>query len=135
MPSNVDIQAKNNEQLTVDTEPKVDKLRRHHERQPKLPFLPYVKCAVAVFLSLLLLVCGVFSKLSLLAVAKCSVDDSAKRGRRYIMLVLILMIPQFLCFVSAAWGSLGKKKSPWPTKRAILIVSILLRLVVVLIYI
>ena len=115
---------RNDPELTVQTEPKVEKLKRYHESLPNLAFLPYVKCAVAVFLSLLLLGCCVFSKLSVIAVAKCDILGSANRGRRYIMLVLILMIPQFIGFISSAWGSLGKKNSPWPTKKAIAVVSL-----------
>ena len=127
--SNMNIDEKNPKKLTVQTEPKVEELRRHHERQPKLAFLPYVKCAVAGFLSLLLLACGVFSKLSVLSVAKCDVnEDNAKRGRRYIMLVLILMVPQFVAFVSATWGSIrrNRKNCPWPTNKGIVFVSIII---------
>lgn len=123
---NVKKQAINETHLTVEDEPKVEKLRRHHERQPKLAFLPYVKCAVAGFLSLLLLGCGVFSKLSVIAVAKCDDGSSAKKGRRYIMLVLILMVPQFTSFVTAAWGSIRKKNCPWPTNKAIIFVSMII---------
>ena len=119
------INEKNPKKLTVETEPKVEVLRRHHETQPKLAFLPYVKCAVAGFLSLLLLACGVFSKLSVLSVAKCDNEDGAKRGRRYIMLVLILMVPQFVGFFSATWGSIRRKNCPWPTWKGIGFVSIL----------
>ncbi len=120
-------QAINETHLTVETEPKVDKLRNQHERQPKLPFLPHVKCTAAGFLSLLLLGCGVFSKLSVIAVAKYgAAEDSAKRGRRYIMLVLILMVPQFVCFVSAAWGSIRKKNCLWPSNKAIAVVCIII---------
>ena len=123
--ANASRQARNDPELTVETEPKVEKLKRFHERQPRLAFLPYVKCAAAGFLSLLMLGCGVFSKLSVIAVAKCDVNDSgAKRGRRYIMLVLILMVPQFIGFISSAWGSLCKKNSPWPTNKGIVVVSI-----------
>ena len=121
--SNVSIQANNNTHLTVETEPKVEILKREYENQPKFTVLPYVKCVVAVVLSLMLLSCGVFSKLSVIAVAKCNAKSSAERGRRYIMLALILMVPQFVAFVSATWRSIRTKNSPWPTKRAIVVVS------------
>jgi hypothetical protein len=72
-------QAINETHLTVETEPKVEELKRRHEGQPKLAFLPYVKCIAAGFLSLLLLGCGVFSKLSVIAVAKYGAAETRSR--------------------------------------------------------
>ncbi|XP_046857125.1 uncharacterized protein LOC124450504 isoform X2 [Xenia sp. Carnegie-2017] len=110
----VNIQA-GNVSLTVEEEPKVEKLRRHNEKQPNSKFLPYAKCAAAGFLSLLFLACGVFSKLSVISVAKSNANDGKESCRRYIMLVIILMVPQLVSFVWAFWGSLRKKNNPWPT--------------------
>lgn len=105
--------------LTVEEAAKVDFLKEK-QAEDRSSFLPFLKCFVAGFICLVVLSCAVFSKISVIAVAEELKKDS-DNGKPFIMLTLILMVPQFVSFVRAAWGSLRYKNRPWPTKKAILI--------------
>lgn len=42
----------------------------------------------------------------------------------FLMLVLVLMIPEAVCFIITCWTSLLEKDRPWPSKQASIFVSI-----------
>lgn len=108
--------------LTVNEEPKVEKVKKKEESLSS--FLPIMKCVAAALFCTFVLGCAVFSKISLISVAEQLKKGHEDNERVVIMLILILMVPQAVSFVCSAWKSLRYKNNPWPTRGAVLLVSI-----------
>lgn len=109
--------------LTVDEESKVDQLKKKEEGPSS--FLPVAKCIVAAFISLVVLGCAVCSKISVIRVAESLKSESKgeENARVFILLSLILILPQFVAFIGSTWGSIRYHNRPWPTRSAVVVVS------------
>ncbi len=128
-------------EYTVNKQAKIAKLeKRSTDVQESSLTLSCVKCAVAGFMAISLLLLLVASKVSLVSIAqRINLSNKTKNfpkhsviacGGKYveetafIMLVLIMMVPQFFCFLSAVSNSAFCSSEPWPSKQAALWVRI-----------
>ena len=134
---------------TVENKKGIEEKR--HEDDPCENFwLSVTKWLVAVLLSVTVLFCVALSKVLLFVlgqqyrdlqprevISPRNVTNStrayspparaesrdASRESLFIMLVLVLMIPQLVSFVLAMWKSLRPHSHPWPSSKAVLLVS------------
>lgn len=87
-------------------------------------WLSVVKCVFGSFLFVSVLACLVASKMSLLSIVSFHSNEApAGRATLFIMVVLVLMIPEAFSFLKACWTSLFPKNHKWPCKKAIFVVS------------
>ena len=130
------------------TESSSDLSRKEEEDQIYNLFLCLLKWITAIFLFLAVLCCIVASKVCFLVLGQqfkslnqtvaannSTVSEPAESRKQalFIMLVLVVMIPQGVSFVYAMWTTLGRKSHLWPNSRGFLLVRLLiLRLSVVL---
>ena len=129
---------------TADTSQKIEytinqtaKIHREKQRDSRSSiWLSVAKCIVGIFLFASVLTCLVASKICLLSMAsfhwntKTPSDAQKKDGTQnqetlFIMVVLVLMIPESFSFLKACWTSLLRKSHRWPSKKAIIVVSFL----------
>lgn len=99
-------------------------------------FLPLAKWITAILLGMAVLLCVVVSKISLLVIGQnyknilkaeneTSADavpqrvQAAGKEAIFIMLVTVLLVPQGVSLLWAAWTSLFRRSHPWPTNTAI----------------
>ena len=81
-------------------------------------WLSVAKWLVAIFLFLVVLFCVTASKISLLSVA--SPFKGENKETVFIMMVVILMVPQFFSFIRSTWGSLFRSSHLWPSNKALI---------------
>lgn len=118
--------------LTVNEIPKLH-IQKVRDPRPSV-WLSVFKWVFAILLSLSMLACVVTSKISLISIgvfynngtSSCSSTSTVDFSKEttFIMMVLVLMIPQFMSFIRACWASLFSAVHPWPSNKAILCVSI-----------
>ena len=107
----------------------------HREKQQdsrSSVWLSVAKWIGGIFLFASVLTCLVASKISLLSMASfrwnTNVTDTQKKDPKqnqetlFIMIVLLLMIPEGYSFLMACWTSLFSKNHKWPCKKAIILV-------------
>lgn len=119
--------------LTVHTKPKLH-IEKVRDPRPSL-WLSVFKWIFAGILSVMVLSCVVASKISLISIGifynttrnPCADVSKVSYAQEttFIMMVLVLMIPQFVSFVRSC-GGLFSEYHPWPTNSAIIWVSYLL---------
>ena len=99
-------------------------------------FLCVCKWLVAIILFSVVLFCVVTSKICLLVLGQQfksvhhtgndGTDKTAAETSKqalFLMLLLVLTIPQAVSLIYASWTSLRRKSRPWPTKQGFLLVS------------
>lgn len=122
-----------NIEYTVKQTAKIHKEKQRDSRSSI--WLSVAKCVVGIFLFASVLTCLVTSKVSLLSMASfhwntTNPTDTQKKDAKqnqetlFIMIVLVLMIPEGFSFLKSCWSSLLRKSHRWPCKKAIIVVSI-----------
>ena len=120
--------------FTVKREPRVQKLEEKKNKvQESSWLLSIFKIIITGFIAVALLVSVVGTKLTLVAIGQqfnvtCYLSPKGcikEKGNEvpYIMMVMIMMIPQFISFVKAAGNSLFASSEPWPSNQAVFWVS------------
>lgn len=119
--------------LLAETTPKIEyavsktaKINREKPRESRSSvWLSIVKCLFGAFLFVSVLICLVASKLSLLSIAHYHGNASSgiERETLFIMIVVLLIIPEAYTLLKASWISLFSKTHKWPCRKAIFMVS------------
>ena len=116
-------------EYTVKQTAKIHKEKQRDSRSSL--WLSVTKCIIGIFLFASVLTCLVASKVSLLSMASFSsrkpTDAKTNQETLFIMIVLVLMIPEGFSFLKACWTSLLRKNHRWPCKKALIVVSFLLK--------
>ncbi len=99
-------------------------------------FFCILKWFTAAFLFMAVLFCVVTSKICLLVLGQQfknvnqtkvnaiqEYSEETSKQALVLMLVLALIIPQAMSLIYASWTSLRRKSRPWPTKKALILVS------------
>lgn len=114
--------------LIVQCEAKVDRelnQEKEYEHKPSLSTV-ILKWLITVFLGLLILVSVTISKVCVISIsermndAKTSQKDVAKL---FVMLQLIGILPDVFNFLRAFFKVVFRSDIPWPTRKALLLVS------------
>ena len=107
--------------FTVQSEPKINIIESQSKKKEKSwAFVVVVKWVSTLFMFSATLFCLVASKLSLVSVSQRLNDDNATDNPvAFVMLILIMMIPQFLAFLRSLARSAFSSKEYWPSKTAV----------------
>ena len=116
--------------FTVTRVPKVEKLESQRAKvQASSWWLSLCKILVTGFISVTLLCSVIATKLTLVAIGQqfnttCKLKPNGcikemKNETPYIMMVIIMMVPQFMSFIQAAANSVFQRSEPWPSRKAI----------------
>lgn len=118
--------------LTVQCKAKLD-VEKVRDRRPSI-WLSVFKWLFAILLSFSVLSCVVASKISLISIGifynttrnTCAnvVPVGYEHETTFIMMVLVLMVPQFVSFVRSFRAGLFSEFHPWPSKSGIIWVSL-----------
>lgn len=120
--------------FTVEQQPKVEILESHKAKVHESSWLLSIcKIIVTGFIAVTLLCCVIATKLTLVAIGQqfnttCTLSPNGCIKERqnetpYIMMVMIMMAPQFISFIRAAANSAFSKGEPWPSRKAIIWVT------------
>eukprot|EP00794_Sanderia_malayensis_P016107 gene16107-17728_t len=127
-----------NADYTVKKPPKIEKLeKRNTDMHESSWLMSFIKCTVTIFMAVSLLLLLVASKLSFVSISqRITLANSTKKAvsnshascdgstyveeTAFIMLVLLMMIPQLFCFVRSVANSAFRSSEPWPSKKAAL---------------
>ena len=108
---------------TVKKQPKVDILEERKDKVHESSWvLSVLKLVITGFMSVGLLVLVVASKLSIIAIGQqwsdkhCAKKDDNEKA--FIMLILIMMIPQLFSLLKSVGNSAFCSSEPWPSKAA-----------------
>ena len=114
-----------NVEYTVKQTAKINR-ERFRDPRPSI-WLSVAKWLIAVILFLSVLACVVASKVCLVSIGQIytnneSNKNSGERETLFVMLVLVLWIPEAFAFFRSCWGSLLRSSHPWPSRKAIVVV-------------
>ena len=121
--NNMDIKEKSVQErkFTVQSEPKINIIEGQSKKKEKSwTFVVAVKWVSTFFMFSATLFCLVASKLSLVSISQRLNDGNNKDNPvAFVMLMLIMMIPQFLGFLRSLASSAFSSKEYWPSKAAV----------------
>lgn len=89
-------------------------------------YMVFTKWFATIFVAVIVLACVTLNKICLLVIGKeksmpkdsSSVDKVGRKESIFIMLTIILMVPQALSFIAAIWSK--RKSQPWPCRTSVL---------------
>ena len=107
--------------FTVQSEPKINIIESQSKKKEKSwTFVVVVKWVSTLFMFSATLFCLVASKLSLVSISQRLNDDKKEDNHvAFVMLILIMMVPQVLAFFRSLASSAFSSKEYWPSKMAV----------------
>ena len=117
--------------LTIERPSKIEAAqgkKRFYKHRPSRGVI-YFKWITTFILAALLLALVTQSKVAVISIAE-QMHSKARKStteacQMFVMLFLIVLIPNCVNFLRGIWNGLFRKDIPWPNKKALLLVSLL----------